>query len=178
MNGVLDLVDKYVRLSYVINKLNGQIHNVMPNCYYCQGKKLTLEDAIRKIENICPGRIVTCDSLEACLEVGREILNSISNSIVQDISALSLEEKISIREEIEQKASDLFCKATVVSNKREYAISRNNEAILAQNWELEKKTDEIIKETNSKFELLNYYYVTLSNFVCYFKGLTGKKIVK
>lgn len=172
MENVYQLIEKYVKLTYVVKILTGHCSksdDFNTNLSNIDFSQLGLSDDILKI--IGPNPDVK--RLKSFITVFERLADMTSMEVFGPLSTLEHEEKLQIKDYLEDKVSTYL---TAINNYQETYLGivfEIDEACKEDNKDKVRELGKLAKKNYNKIYEYTVYSQTYSNLACYFKGMLG-----
>lgn len=177
MKDICELADNYVKLNYVLRRLNARI-NRLPEYLFsyvwnCDYRELGLSEEII-------GRIENSNSSVQLLEVYNRIMatvDAIRVRLFDGMYCLSQEEKIGVKEYFDKKAEELNTKAQEYHNNYFGFVAQIEEAEKAFDNNKIRELGKKSKEVYSKYYELDCMHQTYDHLGSYLRGMIKHKTI-
>lgn len=175
MQEIYDFIDEYVKLSYVVRRLNAKLHR-LPEFMYassvvCNYRSLGLpEDIIAKLEGE-----TSLQELKDCYKVLSEKVDAMSTEVYRTIYVLSPELKEDLYDYLLFKSANLTTEAGTVQNAYMKTVGQIEQAEQKDDTQQIRKLGKIAKAQYSKYYELDSFKNSYTYLGCYMSSMVNRK---
>ena len=177
MKEIYDFIDNYVKLAYVVRRLNAKL-NRLPEFLYarsveCDYRELGLdEEFVSKLEEGA-----SLQDIKDCYDVLSEKVNSMSAEVYSVIYALSPELKQDLYDFLLARSSALTLEATEAQMTYMKTVGQIEEAEKNEDSAQIRVLGKIAKSQYSRFYELDSFKDSYTYLGCYMSSMVGRKFV-
>ena len=175
MKEIYDFIDKYVKLSYAVRRLNAKL-NRLPEFLYsssvlCNYGELGLDEKmVAKLEGEA-----TLQDLKECYDMLSEKVDSMNTEVYGVIYSLSRELKEDLYDYLLAKSTELNIEAYNIQNAYMKTVGEIEEAESKDDTKQLRQLGKIAKVQYSKFYELDSFKNTYTYLGCYMSSMVGRR---